>query len=80
MLPAFAIADDAPFLTLIAEQLHIEAEALESAEDDLQRTLLAGGVLALSRIAFEEAQRLTSALLATSPDGDTATSSPQPES
>lgn len=61
------VDDHALLIAVVSEHLHTEAEALLAAGGDVHALLRAGGVCALSRIAWEEAQRLERTLLAIPP-------------
>ena len=62
MLDPQLIDDHAPLIALLAEQLEVEASALQSAPDAADRLLPLGGITTLVRLLTEEAARLTRSL------------------
>ena len=59
MLDAEALADHTALLSMLSEQIEVEATALLGAGDGLAQLLHLGGLTTLTRLLTEETARLT---------------------
>ena len=77
MLDTVAIDDHVPLISILSEQVELEATALQAADDDATRLLHLGGLATLTRILMEEMTRLRRVLLASPPTLDSSDSTAQ---